>query len=184
NITDAPVIRYGEVLINYAEAAAELGTLTQSDLDKTINVLRKRNGVGLPRLELVGNQPAINGVAYDDPARDQTVPNLIWEIRRERRSELMFEGLRLNDLRRWKKLEYVDTEKNPTNNRGAYIVKADYTAEQLNGITIDGTKEGYIIPSASIKRTVADKFYLDPIPLDQISLYESNGAKLEQNPGW
>src|SRR5690625_6281921 len=34
NPTDAPVIRYGEVLMNYAEAAAELGTLTQEDLDK------------------------------------------------------------------------------------------------------------------------------------------------------
>src|SRR5690606_25569989 len=135
NITDAPVIRYGEVLINYAEAAAELGTLTQSDLDKTINVLRKRNGVGLPRLELVGNQPAVDGTPYDDPARDPSVPSLLWEVRRERRSELVFEGLRLNDLRRWKKLEYADTDKNPTNNRGAYIVKADYTSEQLNGIT-------------------------------------------------
>src|SRR5690606_14954658 len=92
--------------------------------------------------------------------------------------------LRLNDLRRWKKLESADTDKNPTNNRGAYIVKAEYTSEQLNGITIDGEDEGYIIPSASIKRTVEDKLYLDPIPLDQISLYESNGATLRQNPGW
>ena len=184
NITDAPIIRYGEVLMNYVEAAAELGILTQDDLDKTINVLRNRNGVGLPRLEIAGNQPAVNGTPYDDPARDPSVSSLLWEIRRERRSELIFEGLRLNDLRRWRKLEYADTEKNPTNNRGAYIVKANYTPEQLNGITIDGTNEGYIIPSASIKRTVEDKLYLDPIPLDQISLYESNGVTLEQNLGW
>ncbi|NGM65937.1 RagB/SusD family nutrient uptake outer membrane protein [Sphingobacterium sp. SGR-19] len=184
NITDAPIIRYGEVLMNYAEASAELGVLTQDDLDKTINVLRDRNGVGLPRLELSGGRPAVNGTPYDDPARDPSVSSLLWEIRRERRSELIFEGLRLNDLRRWKKLEYADTEKNPTNNRGAYIVKANYTSEQLNGITIDGANEGYIIPSASIKRTVEDKFYLDPIPLDQISLYESNGVELEQNFGW
>ena len=184
NITDAPIIRYGEVLMNYVEAAAELGVLTQDDLDKTINVLRNRNGVGLPRLELSGGRPAVNGTPYDDPARDPSVPSVLWEIRRERRSELVFEGLRLNDLRRWKKLEYADTDKNPTNNRGAYIVKANYTAEQLNGITIDGTSEGYIIPSASIKRTVDDKLYLDPIPLDQISLYKSNGAELKQNPGW
>ncbi|PRD50777.1 RagB/SusD family nutrient uptake outer membrane protein [Sphingobacterium gobiense] len=184
NITDAPIIRYGEVLMNYAEAAAELGILTQGDLDKTINVLRNRNGVGLPRLELSGGRPAVSGTPYDDPARDPTVPSLLWEIRRERRSELIFEGLRLNDLRRWKKLEYADTEKNPTNNRGAYIVKSAYSEEQLNGITIDGEDEGYIIPSASIQRTVDDKLYLDPIPLDQISLYENNGVTLEQNPGW
>lgn len=184
NITDAPIIRYGEVLMNYAEATAELGTLTQDDIDKTINVLRDRDGVGLPRLEIAGNQPAINGIPYDDPARDPSVSSLIWEIRRERRSELMFEGLRLNDLRRWKKLEYADTDKNPTINRGAYIVKANYTPAQLNGITIDGTDEGYIIPSSSIKRLVQDKFYLDPLPLDQITLYQSNGVELKQNPGW
>lgn len=184
NITDAPIIRYGEVLMNYVEAAAELGGLTQDDIDKTINVLRDRDGVGLPRLEIAGNQPAVNGTPYDDPARDPNVSSLLWEIRRERRSELIFEGLRLNDLRRWKKLEYADTDKNPTINRGAYIVKANYTPEQLNGITIDGTDEGYIIPSSSIKRLVQDKFYLDPLPLDQITLYESNGVELKQNPGW
>lgn len=184
NITDAPIIRYGEVLLNYAEAAAELGTLTQADLDKSINELRKRNGVNLPTLQLVGNQPAVNGKVYDDPDRDPTVPNLLWEIRRERRAELMFEGLRLDDLRRWKKLEYADTEQNPTINRGAYLVKSDYTSGQLNGITIDGSKAGYIIPSSSIKRTVEEKHYLDPLPIDQISLYRNNGAELTQNPGW
>ncbi|HLS96547.1 MAG TPA: RagB/SusD family nutrient uptake outer membrane protein [Sphingobacterium sp.] len=184
NITDAPIIRYGEVLMNYVEAAAELGLLTQNDLDKTINVLRNRNGVGLPRLEVAGGRPAVNGTPYDDPARDPSVPSLLWEIRRERRAELIFEGHRLNDLRRWKKLEYADTERNPTNNRGAYIVKSAYSEEQLNGITIDGENEGYIIPSASIKRTVEEKLYLDPIPLDQISLYERNGVELKQNPGW
>lgn len=184
NITDAPIIRYGEVLMNYVEAAAELGALTQDDLDKTINVLRNRNGVGLPGLEIAGNQPAVNGMPYDDPARDPSVPSLLWEIRRERRSELIFEGLRLDDLRRWKKLEYADTDNNPTINRGAYIVKADYTPGQLDGITIDGTDEGYIIPSSSIKRLVQNKFYLDPIPLDQITLYERNGVELEQNPEW
>lgn len=184
NITDAPIVRYGEVLMNYAEAAAELGELTQADLDKTINVLRSRNGVNLPKLEVAGNQPAVDGVVYDDPARDPDVSSLLWEVRRERRSELIFEGLRLDDLRRWKKLEYADTDKNPTINRGAYIVKADYSTEQLNGITVDGADEGYIIPANAIRRLVEDKFYLNPIPLDQISLYRNNGVELAQNPGW
>lgn len=184
NITDAPIIRYGEVLLNYAEAAAELGLLDQAGLDKSINLLRSRNGVGVARLQLIGNQPAVNGIPYDDPARDATVPSLIWEVRRERRIELMFEGFRLNDLRRWMKLEYADTEKNPTINRGAYIVKADYTPEQLNGITVDGSTEGYIIPSSKNKRTVSNKYYLDPIPLDQIALYKNHGVELKQNTDW
>lgn len=184
NITDAPIIRYGEVLMNYAEATAELGTLTTEDLNKSINLLRKRQGVGMPALEVIGGNPAVNGKVYDDPARDATVSSLIWEIRRERRTELMFEGFRLDDLRRWKKLEYADTDKNPTINRGAYIVKADYNESTLKGIYIDGTSAGYIIPSNSNKRTVSEKYYLDPIPLDQISLYKQNGVDLEQNFGW
>lgn len=184
NVTDAPIIRYGEVLLNYAEAAAELGVLDQAGLDKSINLLRGRKGVSVAKLEVLGNQPAVNGQVYDDPARDATVASLIWEIRRERRTELMFEGLRLNDLRRWKKLVYADTERNPTINRGAYIVKANFDPEKLNGITLDGTNEGYIIPSNKTKRTVVDKYYLDPIPLDQITLYNNNGVELKQNTGW
>jgi len=184
NITDAPIIRYGEVLLNYAEAKAELGGITQADLDRSINVLRGRKGVDLPKLEIIGNLPAVNGAVYEDPARDAEVPALIWEIRRERRSELIFEGMRLDDLRRWKKLHYADTDRNPTINRGAWIKKADHSPDQLNGIVIDGTDEGYIIPSSAVKRLVEDKYYLDPIPLDQIALYRNNGAELKQNPDW
>ncbi|TDQ75372.1 RagB/SusD family nutrient uptake outer membrane protein [Sphingobacterium yanglingense] len=184
NITDAPIIRYGEVLLNYAEAAAELGMLDQAAVDKSINLLRARKGVAVAKLQVLGNQPAVNGQVYDDPARDATVSALLWEVRRERRTELMFEGLRLDDLRRWAKLDYADTEKNPTINRGAYIVKADYAPEKLNGITIDGTNEGYIIPSNKTKRTVSSKYYLEPIPLDQITLYKNHGSELTQNSGW
>jgi hypothetical protein len=181
NTTDAPIIRYGEVLVNYAEACVELGTLTQDDLDKSINKLRARVGVSLPKLEVIGGQPAVNGKVYDDPSRDQSVSSLIWEIRRERRSELIFEGFRLNDLRRWKKLEYADTDKNPSINLGAFVDKTKWTADQLKTITL--TPEGYIIPSI-VGRTVLDKHYLEPIPLDQIALYKANGSELTQNPGW
>ncbi|MCA5005714.1 RagB/SusD family nutrient uptake outer membrane protein [Sphingobacterium bovistauri] len=181
NTTDAPIIRYGEVLVNYAEACAELGIITQDDLDKSINKLRARAGVNLPKLEIVSGQPAVNGKVYDDPNRDQSVSSLIWEIRRERRSELIFEGFRLNDLRRWKKLEYADADKNPSINLGAYIDKTKWTADQLKTIILN--PEGYIVPSI-VGRTVVDKHYLEPIPLDQIALYKANGSELNQNPGW
>lgn len=185
NQTDGPVIRYGEVLMNYAEAAAELGNITQADLDKSINVLRKRPGIGLPDLQVIGGEPAVNGVVYDDPERDPTVPSLIWEIRRERRTELMMEGFRLDDLRRWKKLEYADTQDNPTINRGAWISKTDYPDTDAH---IEGdANEGYIVPAIKqeSQRLFTDpKVYLDPLPLDQIKLYQDNGYTLTQNPGW
>ncbi|MBG6236767.1 hypothetical protein IWX76_003361 [Pedobacter sp. CAN_A7] len=183
-ITDAPIIRYGEVLMNYAEASAELGTLTQSDLDRSINLLRKRNGVAMPRLEVMGVQPAVNGVVYDDPLRDPTVPSLIWEIRRERRIELMMEGFRNDDLKRWRKYTYIDTQKKPNINKGAWIKKSDYPKA---AVTLDGGTEGYIIPAAKAETQrlfESDKVYLTPLPIDQIKLYKDQGVDLKQNPGW
>lgn len=184
NQTDAPIIRLGEVLMNYIEAVAELGTLTQADLNKSINLLRKRTGVGLPDLQVLGGLPAVNGVVYDDPARDATVPSMIWEIRRERRTELLFEGLRLQDLKRWKKLAYTDTKVNTDINRGAWIKKADYPATD---VTLTDGAEGYIIPAPKPETQRVfdnDRLYLNPLPLDQITLYKTNGKALKQNTGW
>lgn len=198
NPTDAPVIRYGEVLINYAEAAAEWATiggpaLTQEDLDKSVNVLRSRPGVNLPPLQISGDMPAVNGNTYIDPDRDPDVPAIIWEIRRERRVELMLEGFRLDDLRRWRKLEKVDTEEYPEVNMGAWINKNNYPEADLSGLRLqdsDGNilpvaaTEGYIVPTLVERRYTGEHLYLDPLPLDQITLYADQGVTLEQNPGW
>lgn len=92
------LFRFGEVLLNYAEAKAEQGTLTDADWAATIGKLRARAGItgGLTTKPTVVDQylkstyfPGIN-----DP--------VILEIRRERAVELVFEGFRFDDLRRWK----------------------------------------------------------------------------------
>ena len=200
NTTDAPVMKLNEVMLNYIEAAAELAelgqyTLTQADFDKTINAIRDRQSTQMPHLTLAGNALKVNGVEINDPDRDATVKPIIWEIRRERRVELAYEGLRFNDLRRWGKLEYADMVKNKKLNMGAWINKADYpeNAEALakitlcdeNGKIVTGN-EGYIMPITEVAkmRVMADKDYLYPIPVDQITMYENHGFKLTQNPGW
>lgn len=200
NTTDAPVMKLNEVMLNYIEAAAELAdlgqyTLTQADFDKTINAIRDRQSTQMPHLTLAGNALKVNGVEINDPDRDATVKPIIWEIRRERRVELAYEGLRFNDLRRWGKLEYADMTKNKKLNMGAWINKADYpeNAEALakitlcdeNGNIVTGN-EGYIMPITEVAkmRVMADKDYLYPIPVDQITMYETHGFKLTQNPGW
>ena len=200
NTTDAPVMKLNEVMLNYIEAAAELAdlgqyTLTQADFDKTINAIRDRQSTQMPHLTLAGNALKVNGVEINDPDRDATVKPIIWEIRRERRVELAYEGLRFNDLRRWGKLEYADMTKNKKLNMGAWINKADYpeNAEALakitlcdeNGKIVTGN-EGYIMPITEVAkmRVIADKDYLYPIPVDQITMYENHGFKLTQNPGW
>src|SRR5690606_35172326 len=99
---DIIIFRYAEALLIYAEAKAELGTLTQDDLDISINKLRAR--VGMPNL----NMAAAN--ADPDPYLEEMYPNVesgankgvILEIRRERRVELVNEGFRWDDLMRWK----------------------------------------------------------------------------------
>lgn len=91
--TDAPVMRYAEVLLNLAEAKAELGTLTQADVDKTINPLRRR--AGMPDLVLSSIQP-------DPKYAGSGLSNELVEIRRERRVEMCFENTRYQDLMRWK----------------------------------------------------------------------------------
>ncbi|WP_114940665.1 RagB/SusD family nutrient uptake outer membrane protein [Mucilaginibacter endophyticus] len=186
NDTQAPVIRYGEVLINYAEACAELGTLTQADLDLSINKLRKRAGIGMPALQVIGDQPAVNGAVYDDPKRDPAVPSLLWEVRRERRIELMMEGFRNDDLKKWKKYAYLDTQGNPDINLGAWIKRADYP-KTLSVAIQNNADEGYVVPAtkAETQRIFNDpKVYLSPLPLDQIKLYNDQGVDLKQNPGW
>lgn len=179
NDTDAPLFWYAEVLLNYAEACAELDqlgayTISQADLDNSINKLRDRAGV--PHLQLNGVQGvAVNGTPYTDTKKDADVTSLVWEIRRERRVELMMDGFRYQDILRWKKGYYMDSEKNPDIFLGAKVPD--------NGKVLRNA-DGYIMPyKAGTKRTFIDpRHYLSPIPTGQIALYPDGG--LVQNPGW
>lgn len=86
------LFRYAEVLLNYAEAKANLGTFTEEDWNQTIRPIRERAG--------------LTGAALDFPGGDQEVLKQI--IREERRKELAFEaGHRFFDIRRWQLAEEV-----------------------------------------------------------------------------
>ncbi|MCH4181734.1 MAG: RagB/SusD family nutrient uptake outer membrane protein [Prevotella sp.] len=163
NYTDAPIYWYAVILLNEAEAKAELGTITQSDLNQTINLLESR--AGLPDLTL---QPEA------DPANNMGVSNLIWEIRRCRRCELMTDNwYRYWDLVRWHQLDKLDSQQHPDINRGANLSNvAD------NTMTVDNDK--YII--GTIKTRAFDKkYYLYPVPSNELNLNKDN---IKQNPGW
>lgn len=162
--TDAPLFRIGEVMLNYAEAMFELGKFDQTAADKSINKLRARANVALMDVESIGND--------FDPARDQDVKPVLWEIRRERRVELMGEGFRLDDLRRWKKGEYVN--KQPL---GVYVTNAQKINVKVTGGPSDN--EGYIYFFGT-PLGWQDHYYLYPLPLKQLALNKN----LEQNPVW
>lgn len=98
---DIAIIRYAEVLLNYAEAKAELGLLTQDDIDKSIKLIRNR--VGMPNLNMGdANQSPDAIMAAMYPTVTGTNKGVLLEIRRERRIELALEGFRWDDLVRWR----------------------------------------------------------------------------------
>ena len=101
---DISLFRTAEVYLNYAEAKAELGTLTQTDLDNTITKIRAR--VGMPALNMAtanaNPDPYLAAAETGYPNVSGSNKGVILEIRRERTVELFDEGFRYDDLMRWK----------------------------------------------------------------------------------
>ncbi|HMI03513.1 MAG TPA: RagB/SusD family nutrient uptake outer membrane protein [Pedobacter sp.] len=132
NGADFPVYRYAEVLLNYAEALAELGTLTQDQLDVSLNLIRRR--VEMPDLNL----GQANG--NPDPLMQQQFPNIesnkgvILEIRRERRVEFAFENSRYDDLMRWKAGKLLT--KSPEGMHFPGLGKYDMTGDGVDDIIL------------------------------------------------
>lgn len=200
--SDFILFRYAEALLVYAEAKAELGTLTQADLDRSVNLLRAR--AGMPNMNMV----AAN--ANPDPFLLAQYPNVekgankgvILEIRRERRIEMFNEGLRWDDLMRWKegkKLEQpmvgiyfpslgsfdfnndgkTDVYLHNGNASGAPAGTSSIVNVTQKALT-NGTS-GNFFPLKGITITFDEnKDYLYPLPTEDITL----NPKLVQNPGW
>lgn len=172
----APIFRYAEILLNYAEAKYELGEATQAVIDQTINKLRDR--VGMPRLT-IGSEPA-------DPRLDaiyltyagKTIAPLLREIRRERRVEMAFENTRWDDLMRWKTGRFIDV---PV--EGIKFVQSQFPTVVVNKDIYLST-EGYILPYFKTipagRKFDESKAYLFPIPNEDILLNNN----LKQNPNW
>lgn len=162
NYTCAPIFWLSVVYLNYAEAQAELGVLSQTDLDMTINLLNTR--AGLPPLNV--------NPGFSDPANNHNVSDILWEIRRARRCELMFDNwFRYWDLVRWHQLDKLDTNRYPQLLLGANIQNA--VEPQVK------TLNGYIYAPDKM-RTFDKRYYLYPIPSGEITL----NPQLTQNPFW
>ena len=202
SVVPMPVFRYAEVLLNYAEAKAELGTLSRGDIDVSIKLLRDR--VGMPNLDMdVAN-------ANPDPYLSAQYVNVtginrgvILEIRRERRIELVMEGFRLNDLMRWKEghllanpylgmffpgpgsfdldgdgnidlVIYTGTKPSPLS--GVQYLKLSSEIELQNGVN-----GGNVIVNGNLPKTFNEnRDYIYPIPTQELLLNHN----LIQNPGW
>ncbi len=168
---DYHIIRYAEVLLIYAEANFEKSSsISDADLNKSINVIRSRAGM-----------PNLTNAFVTTNALDMKT-----EIRRERTIELALEGFRYDDLRRWKTAE---TEL-PQDLKGIKIKNNDWNLP----ILINGTNKniyansewqnntdasGFILVETG-RSFDANKHYWRPIPTKEISLNQN----LLQNTGW
>ena len=200
NDNDYPILRYGEVLLNYAEAKAELnnGELSQEDWNKTIGLLRARAGVAN---------------IYPDASWDcgwikayyGNLSNVLTEIRRERTVELLGEGMREADLYRWKLGHLiVDRQTNNQGWMGVWVPKELVKAMPFNGATYTFTNTkpeaglGYNVGTSTAdqnhtfsegdhgfliynyKLEWKDRNYVRPIPQTVLNVNKN----IQQNYGW
>lgn len=202
---DLPIFRAAEVYLNYAEAKAELGTLTQQDLDRSIKPLRDR--VGMPSIDMAeanaSPDPYLLTAETGYPNVSGSNAGVILEIRRERAVELFDENFRYYDLMRWKNGQafthpylgiYVpapgtyDLDGNGTPD----VCFFEGTAPSLpSGVVPCKINEkvfltegdhGYVLTNKNTPgKWREDRDYLYPIPINDRSL--TKGA-LTQNPGW
>ena len=163
--TPAIIYRYAEVLLNYAEAKAESGTITQADIDKSIKKLRDR--VGMPNLILAD-------ITTDPKWAFPGLSPMINEIRRERRVELATEGLRAADIKRWAAADELIVGKRPKG----------FLASQLKVNVYPVDENGFLDPNKNKTPNgygfKIGRDYLDAIPKSELAL----NPKLTQNPGW
>lgn len=203
---DLIVFRLGEVLLNYAEAKAELGTLTQADVDKSVNKLRDR--VGMPHLNMTAANNNIDPyldcaeTGYTGVTGDNK--GVILEIRRERSIELLQEGFRTSDIMRWKEgqiltqrlfgiyLDSINKEIDLDGDGQADVCvysgakpgdKSTVTYLQIEKeIILSNGTYGYIEPHRDTELSFNEiRDYLSPIPSNERTL---TGGALTQNPGW
>ena len=204
--TDYAIFRYGEVLLNYAEAKAELGEADQTVIDQTVNVIRAR--VGMPALDVTkanGTPDAFLSSYYTDKHLDGADKGLILEIRRERTVELVNEGFRLWDMLRWHEGQQLCPASNTLGpgfigcwfpGLGEYDMNNDGTPDLCiytgskpstdceNTLDVSEGKEntlsegtsGYLIQFKDQTYKWEEKDYLYPIPVKQIQIYPKDEA--------
>ncbi len=202
-----PIIRYAEVLLNYAEAAEELGHMTPAIWDETVGALRKRAGVTsiYPKNAAYIADPWLRAYYTEDVLHPATLSDTQLEIRRERGTELSMEGQsRYDDLMRWCLGDLIERRYKHQGWRGIYITQEEaasgfkwagkkYTVSNSKSTNetnykISGTSDGnwslsngtygYLIYNYKLQWD--DMMYTHPIPTSALNVNPNIG----QNEGW
>lgn len=215
NTNDAPIVRLAEVVLNWIESKQILAefyggvAVTQADLDRSINAIRNRPLDNVATAKgVTKTAPLMLASLPNDPERESDVSPLMWEIRRERRMEFVFEYARIQDIRRWKKLHYLNftsedyrlgpwiignvdlrDRANPGKIAPSYrnVLQVKNAAGQI--ITYNGTNDAemvgyYVVRNFANRLAVQDRNYLAPISQLLIDEYKDRGFTLNQTTGW
>ena len=198
NNNSLPLMRYAEVLLNYAEAMAELNRFTEAEWNLTIKLLRERAGLSNTAMPLTADT-----YLEQEYFADQNLSAALLEIRRERAIELAMEGFRYDDLMRWKLANlllkpytglYVPAMNTPYDlnedgkNDVSFVTAVPSNPQKgIVYFVINGTQHyltnqtsGNIVAQNNLRRIFDDFMYLRPIPIEEITL----NPNLKQNAGW
>jgi hypothetical protein len=151
-----PIIRLGELYLNYAEALNEYSGPSGA-VYEAVNSIRQRSGI--PTVEEAWGNPALART----PNKHSSTEGLREIIRQERLIELAFEGQRLNDIRRWK-------------------LGSTYFNKPVTGWSVDegAPNKFYTVKNVGQRAFLSPRDYLFPIKLSEIIV----NPNLVQNPGW
>lgn len=191
--TAVPIFRAAEAYLNYIEAYYERYGNLGGNCDRYWRAIRHRAGVDEDYNKTIAATDLSKENDLGVWSRGKEVSPVLYNIRRERRCEFIAEGLRLNDLKRWRSLDkMVNYQPEGINLWGGPLhemysekeLKSDLVSQQSSGnyimpFRINSTSpvyDGYNFPKAH---------YLEPIPITEFLLTTIDGkSALYQNPGW
>ncbi len=191
--TSVPLFRSGEAMLNYIEAYYLRHNTLGGKCDQYWRELRKRAGVDEDYNATIAATDLNKENDLAVWSKGLMVDATLYNIRRERRCELLAEGLRLDDLKRWRSLDKMvnyhveglnlwdEIYKLYENGKGpkADVVSQSPVSKYIRPYQINATSKayaGYNFPKPH---------YLEPIPISEFLLTGGfDKSPLYQNPGW
>ena len=193
--TAVPIFRVAECMLNYIEAYYERNGNLGGQCDVYWKAIRARAGVDQDYNKTIAATDMSQECITDFGAysKGKIIDATLYNIRRERRCELIAEGRRQDDLKRWRALDTMTAWQPEGIRLWAGMNKMYTDAELNNGISGASTSE-YIRPLQAYANGIAaggytfpKPHYLDPIPVSEflLTIDSSTGqSTLYQNPGW